>query len=307
MLIVKTEGLSKSYKKVPVVRDICLEIAAGQVYGFLGPNGSGKTTTLGMVLGIIHPDKGHISLAGSQTPAQLLAARRRVGGILEQPNFYPHLSGYDNLRIAAGIKSLSGQAIAANEIDRVLALVKLGTFKSREFRHYSLGMKQRLALASALIGQPELLILDEPTNGLDPEGMQEIRELILALAADGLTILLSTHMLNEVERTCTHTGIIKNGVLLMSCKVDELLRAPDNYRLETEHLQDLIEELHRYPGAATVSAQQDHVIVQLSDRNPARLNQHLALKGIYLSSLVPISHSLEQVFLQLTNTAEPSA
>jgi ABC-type multidrug transport system ATPase subunit len=299
MHIVKVEGLGKSYRQVPVVSDLSLVIEQGQVYGLLGPNGSGKTTTLGMVLGIIRPDTGSVSLCGSQNPAQLLAARRRLGGILEQPNFYPFLSGMDNLRIVARIKSLGGRDIPAAELTRTLALVKLTADAHREFRTYSLGMKQRLALAAALLGQPELLILDEPTNGLDPEGMQEIRELIGALAAQGMTIVLSTHLLHEVERVCTHAGIIKGGVLLANCAVSALLPPAHRFRVEAGPVEILLAALRGY-GGCVAHVEEGCVIVELPEGDSAALNRFLVERGIYLAALVPLAPSLEQVFLQLT-------
>ena len=201
MPVIETRELSKRYGKVQAVDRISFSVESGQVFGFLGPNGSGKTTTIGMLLGIITPTGAGFRLFG-ESGRGLHKVRRRMGATLEQPNFYPYLSGWDNLRITANVKGAG-----RTEVEEALEVVGLSDRRRSKFKTYSLGMKQRLALAATMLGDPALIILDEPANGLDPEGMREIREIIGALAARGKTIFLSSHLLWEVERTCTHVAI----------------------------------------------------------------------------------------------------
>src|SRR3990170_688465 len=216
MSIIETANLSKRFGKTLAVDNISFRVEQGQVYGFLGPNGSCKTTTIGMIVGITTPTSGDISLFGGASASDLHRARRRIGGTLEQPNFYPYLTGRENLKVVAAIKGHGGKAV-----ESVLKTVDMSERADKEFKRFSLGMKQRLALAAAMLGDPELIILDEPTNGLDPEGMVEIRELIQKLAGLGKTIFLASHLLTEVERVCSHVAIIKNGRLLKYGTVEE--------------------------------------------------------------------------------------
>ena len=198
MYAIETRGLTKRYGDVLAVNDISFTVEPGQIFGFLGPNGCGKTTTIGMLLGIITPSAGEVRLLGLTGRDGLHAARQKIGATLETPNFYPYLSGWDDLRMVGNLKGIDRVSI-----EETLDLVGLLARRKDKFQGYSLGMKQRLALAATLLGDPQLVILDEPANGLDPDGMREIRELIVALGARGKTVFVSSHLLNEVERTCT--------------------------------------------------------------------------------------------------------
>ncbi|HSK20315.1 MAG TPA: ABC transporter ATP-binding protein [Longimicrobiales bacterium] len=296
MTIIEATRLTKRYgRRTLAVDEISFTVEAGQIFGFLGPNGSGKTTTIGMLLDIINPTSGDIRLFDQYGGHELHVARRRIGATLETPNFYPYLSGYDNLRIVARIKEIPESRVAA-----ALDAVGLAARQKDLFRKYSLGMKQRLAIAGAMIGDPDLVILDEPANGLDPEGMREIRDIIKGLAIDGRTIFLSSHLLNEVERTCTHVAIIKRGRIVHQGSIAELTarhalalaRAPDPVAL--------IEAARSYPAAVQVHDEGDDVLVELLDGDLAGLNQYLASRGVYVSYLAPRNVSLEDVFMELT-------
>ncbi len=215
MPVLEINNITKHYKTVTALNNVSFSVPEGSVYGILGPNGSGKTTLLGIILDILKPSSGSFTLLGKPADAEV---RKQVGTLLETPNFYHYLSGERNLRVAAHIK---GKGF--NEIDNVLQKVNLYQRKLSKFNTYSLGMKQRLAIASCLLGDPQVLIFDEPTNGLDPNGIAEIRELIQRLAQEGKTIIMASHLLDEVEKVCTHVAIIKNGNLLTAGSVDEVL------------------------------------------------------------------------------------
>lgn len=297
--VIETEGLTKRFRKTTAVDGISFTVEAGQVFGFLGPNGSGKTTTIGMLTGIITPSGGGFRLFGSATASERLAARRRMGATLEQPNFYPYLTGRNNLRIAANVKGVGMQAV-----DRALELVGLGKRQKDQFKTYSLGMKQRLALAATMLGDPELVILDEPANGLDPEGMREIREIIGRLAEAGKTIFLSSHLLWEVERTCTHVAILKQGRILRQASVSEItsgsvvaeLRAPD-----VDGLRAIVDGFPKARGTRVVDGL---VVVELEDEDLSSLNRFAADRGVYVSHLALRQKSLEDVFMELTGAEQ---
>lgn len=297
--VIQTHGLSKRYGRTLAVDEIDFQVEAGQVFGFLGPNGSGKTTTIGMLLGIISVTGGSFRLFGGSSPAELHAARRRIGATLEYPNFYPYLSGYDNLRIVANVKG-RGHA----DIQRTLDMVGLAARQKDTFKKYSLGMKQRLALAATMIGDPELIILDEPANGLDPEGMREIRDIIGALAGAGKTIFLSSHLLWEVERTCTHVAIIKKGRIVKTSSVQELTADGIAVTLRAHDQAALRAAAERFPGTRTVRQDGDDIVAELETDDFAALNEFLTTQGIYVSRLTPRSVSLEDVFMDLTGAAE---
>jgi ABC-2 type transport system ATP-binding protein len=218
MIVLRTEHLTKRFKKIVAVSDLNLQIEEGEVFGFLGPNGSGKSTTIGMVLGLIAPTHGRIELFGRDIKDDLSTVWPRVGVAMENPPFYPYLSGWDNLKIFSQILRDN----AGSRMEEVLDTVKLSSRARDKFGTYSQGMKQRLALAYALLSNPRFLILDEPTNGLDPVGMREMRDLILRLKEEGKTIFLSSHLLSEVEQVCDHIGIIKEGRLVTQGRVDDL-------------------------------------------------------------------------------------
>lgn len=305
MTIIETEGLSKRYAALRgegtlAVDQLSVRVEAGQVYGFLGPNGSGKTTTIGMLLGIINRTGGSFRLFGGSSPAELHAARQRVGATLEYPNFYPYLSCRDNLRIVARVKG-SDEA----EIAEVLDTVGLASRQKTKFKACSLGMKQRLALAATMIGDPELIILDEPANGLDPAGQREIRGIIRELARRGKTIFLSSHMLHEVERTCTHVAIIETGRLVREGSVDELTSARTVAAVgadgDPEALRGAVSE---FEGAGNARVHEGRVLVHLTAGGLAELNRFLAGRGIYASHLSLERQSLEDAFMEITGAPE---
>jgi ABC-2 type transport system ATP-binding protein len=297
LAVIETIGLSKKFasRSEPAVNDISLRVERGQVFGFLGPNGSGKTTTIGMIVGIVRPTRGTVRLFDSQNDDELHRVRRRLGGTLEQPNLYPYLSGRDNLRIVADIKGAT-----RSKIEATLKAVNLLSHADRECRTYSLGMKQRLSLAAAMLGDPELLILDEPTNGLDPDGVKEIRELISQLANQGTTIFLSSHILSEVERICTHAAIIKNGRLLQQGTVSSIIGQARLVSLKAGDPEALASAVARYPEAKSVRIGEDAVAVELDSDDTSALNRFLCDQGIYVSELSRVRRSLEDAFVQAT-------
>ena len=298
MSIIETANLSKRFGKTLAVDNISFRVEQGQVYGFLGPNGSGKTTTIGMIVGITTPTSGDISLFGGASASELHRARRRIGGTLEQPNFYPYLTGRENLKVVAAIKGHGGKAV-----ESVLKTVDMSERADKEFKRFSLGMKQRLALAAAMLGDPELIILDEPTNGLDPEGMVEIRELILMLAGLGKTIFLASHLLTEVERVCSHVAIIKNGRLLKYGTVEEVTSGVPTYSLRAKDMDGLHAAVSNYPEIRSVERQHDMLVVDLNNNDPAALNKYLTERGIYLLELYEQERSLEQAFMEVTGNS----
>lgn len=296
--IIQTFGLSKRYRRTTAVDDISFRVERGQVFGFLGPNGAGKTTTIGLLLGIITPTGGRFELFGGATAAELHAARCRIGATLETPNFYPYLSGRDNLRIVANVKGRDWV-----EIERALDLVGLGRRAKQKFKAYSLGMKQRLALAATMLGDPELIILDEPANGLDPEGMREIRGIIRGLGERGKTIFLSSHLLSEVERTCTHVAIIQNGEIVRQDSVADVT-SYGVASLRSADLGALAVAVAQYPATRWSRQRGDRLVAELEDGDLAQLNAWLAGRGIHLSHLALEARSLEDVFMEATGAAD---
>jgi ABC-2 type transport system ATP-binding protein len=300
MNVIETQALTKRYgKDRPAVDGISFAVEAGQVFGFLGPNGSGKTTTIGMLLGIITPTGGHIELFGLSGRRGLHRARQRVGATLENPNFYPYLSGRDNLRVVANVKRVDRRAV-----DAALDKVGLAPRSRDRYATYSLGMKQRLAIAATMLGDPQLVVLDEPANGLDPEGMREIREIIAGLAARGKTIFLSSHLLWEVERTCTHVAIIRRGRLLRQASVADIVSGAVVVELQGPDVDALEDAVAGYPELASVETEGDVVLAHLRGDDLADLNRYLTARGIYVSHLARRRASLEDVFMELT--AEPT-
>ena len=300
MAVIETFGLTKRYgtrrgNSVLAVDEVSIAVQPGQVFGFLGPNGSGKTTTIGMLVGIINPTGGSFRLFGASEPQDLVAVRTRVGATLETPNFYPYMTGLDNLRVAAAIKGVSRP-----RIDECLELVGLADRARHRFKTYSLGMKQRLALAATMLNDPELVILDEPANGLDPQGMREIREIIRILAGRGKTIFLSSHLLWEVERTCTHVAIVRKGRIVTTGAVAEVVSAGTAALLRAEDEDALVAALEEYPEATSVQRSDNGVVVALTSGDLAALNRYLAGLGIHVSHLAPYRQSLEDVFIDLT-------
>lgn len=294
--VIETSGLRKVYHsrkggRQVAVDNLDLHVPAGGVHGFLGPNGSGKTTTIRMLLGLARPSKGSMALFGEKVPRHLPRVMERVGAVVESPKFSPNFSGRQNLKLLAG-------AIGAppERVDEALATVKLTGRDKGRYRTYSLGMKQRLAIAATLLKQPDLLILDEPTNGLDPAGIREIRDTIRHLGETGVTVLLSSHILAEVQQVCTSATIIGHGKLLASGTVDDLLGSSTAYRVQAPDLAEAARALDRAGLSATLLEDGLHVHTE----DPALVTRTLGAAGIWLTELTPLRADLESVFLELT-------
>lgn len=293
MTILHTQHLTKYYGKITALNGLNLDIQAGMVFGILGPNGSGKTTTLGIILGIIHANKGDFEWFSGKYGNN---HRRHIGAILETPNFYPNLNAADNLKIVAHIKK-----VAAPKIDELLTLVNLIHRKHSAFKAFSLGMKQRLAIAAALIGDPEVLILDEPTNGLDPQGIAEVRTIIQKIANMGKTIIMASHILDEVEKLCSHVAIIKNGVLLASGTVGSLLSEDQIIEVGALDLEVLYKALEQQHGIKNIEKIDQHLLVHVEPSfSPAKINELAFAAGITLQHLRLRTKSLESEFLEIT-------
>ncbi len=291
--ILEIRGLSKKYGRIQAVNQLDLTVKKGSVFGLLGPNGSGKSTTLGILLGVTKKDQGEFNWFG-QTPTADL--RKRVGAILESPTFYPYLTARQNLSIVAEIK-----VVNKARIDEVLEQVGLIERANYPFKTFSLGMKQRLAIASALLADPELLILDEPTNGLDPQGIAEIRELIIDIAKSGKTIILASHLLDEVQKVCTEFAVLKTGNKIFQGSVAESLSGNDGVELAADDMEGLQELCKNYPNALSVDTNNLGRIVMSfkEEENMNVFHQFLIDKGIVLTHLTHISKSLEKQFLAL--------
>jgi len=294
--ILALNNLDKKYGKVHAVNNLSFEIKKGNVYGILGPNGSGKSTTLGIILNVVNKTSGEFSwFNGSLSTHEAL---KKVGAIIERPNFYPYMTAAQNLKLVCKIKGIS-----YDNIDEKLKIVNLFDRKDSKFKTFSLGMKQRLAIASALLNDPEILILDEPTNGLDPQGIHEIRKIIKEIASNGTTILLASHLLDEVEKVCTHVVVIRNGVKLYEGRTDEITASHGFFDLKVDGNHDKLKEiLATFDGIASVKEEGDKLIATLSKNISAtEINQFLFKNGIVLSHLVKRKPNLEQQFLTLTN------
>ena len=292
-VILSTNDLKKHYGPIKAVNGLNLQVEKGAVYGILGPNGSGKTTTLGMLLGIINPTAGDFSWFNNGNRDE---NRKRIGALLEQPNFYPYLSGEQNLRVVAKIKGVDEK-----EIDQVLRSVNLLERKKSPARTYSLGMRQRLALASALLGDPDVLVLDEPTNGLDPQGIAEVRDFITNQSAGGRTIIIASHILDEVEKVCTHVSVIKQGNLLAEGSVAQLIKGEDQLEVSAENMELLISSLNNYRGINKLNRENNIVVLNVAAGfSPAALNKYLHDNNIAISHLNARKKRLEEQFLELT-------
>jgi ABC-2 type transport system ATP-binding protein len=291
--VIDTHALTRRYGETIVAVDaLDLRVRRGEVYGFLGPNGAGKTTTLRMLLGLVRPTSGTATVLGEAPGAA--AGLARIGAMVETPAFYPYLSGRDNLRVLAGH--------AGVHEDRVLAVLRQVDLDARgrdRTASYSLGMKQRLGVAAALLKDPELLILDEPTNGLDPAGMAEMRDFIRSLADGGRTVLLSSHLMTEVEHMSDRVGVIRDGSLVAEGTVDEL-RGRAGLRVRAEPLSEAIELVGGLPGVASIAAADGVIDVDADAADAAAINRALVEAGIAVSELSPRRASLEDVFLELT-------
>ena len=295
MNILQTNNLSKIYnKKIQAVDNLNLNITRGNIYGILGPNGSGKTTTLGMVLGIINPTSGSYTWFDKHPSAK---SRKRIGAILETPNFYPYMNAKKNLEIIAHIKKVDNK-----QIPELIDLVGLTGRVNSPFSTYSLGMKQRLAIAGALIGDPEVLIFDEPTNGLDPQGIVEVRNLLIQIGQQGKTILLASHIIDEVEKVCNHVAIIKYGKLLVSGSVSEILSNEPIIEVSATDLNQLKKVLSVAPFVTSIREDGPLLELKIKEGSSASdINQFLFEKGIVINHLHVRKKSLETEFLERTN------
>ena len=293
--VIETSELTKRYADVVAVDKLSLRVPQGGVFGFLGPNGSGKTTTMGMLLGLVHPTSGEARIFGD--PARHAATLKQVGAMVESPTFYPYLSGRDNLKYFQGIKRRGSPA----DIERLLQLVDLGKRADSKFSTYSMGMKQRLGIACALIGDPELIFLDEPTNGLDPAGVVEVRELIRQLGRDR-TVILSSHLLAETELVCDNVAVLSRGKLIAQGSIQELLRSHDAIRMRTTSDSDAAAILGEIPWVDAVRSEDGSLLVEAPKERSWEISKILSERGVYLSELTPLRRSLEEFFMEITDT-----
>lgn len=298
--MIETKSLCKRYGQIMRVCELNMQVSEGAIYGFLGPNGAGKSTTLKMLLGLVHPTRGAISVFGKpMQPKNRLAILQDIGSLIESPSYYGHLTGEENLRI---IQTLRG--VPARQIGEVLQIVRLDGQKDKRVAQYSLGMKQRLGLAAALLGFPRLLILDEPTNGLDPAGIQEMRELIRMLPAQyGMTVVVSSHLLSEIDQIATNVGIIANGKLVFQQSL-ESLHAKSDHSLLLRTLNDTVAyALLREQGVTCTETENGLALPPLEDQQAAQCVQLLAQSRIGVVRLEDRKKSLEEIFLELTGGA----
>lgn len=292
--ILSIRNLNKRYGGVQAVKNVSLDIHKGNVYGILGPNGSGKSTTLGIVLNVVNKTSGDYSWFGGSM--QTHEALKRVGAIIERPNFYPYMSARENLELVCKIK-----CVPTHKIDEKLSLVGLLERQDSKFRTFSLGMKQRLAIASALLSDPEILILDEPTNGLDPQGIHQIRDIIRNIASQGTTILLASHLLDEVEKVCSHVMVLRKGEVLYSGTVDGMSASESFFELQADDLSALQAVIDQHPASAKTVQENGKLLMYLqSPLEAAALNRFAFENGIALSHLAERRNSLEAQFLELT-------
>lgn len=295
--ILSIKNLNKYFGKIHAVKNLSLEIEKGNVYGILGPNGSGKSTTLGIVLNVVNKTSGDFSwFDGKLTTHEAL---KKVGAIIERPNFYPYMTAYENLALVCKIKDIN-----VAKIDEKLEIVGLTDRKNSKFRTFSLGMKQRMAIASALLNDPEILILDEPTNGLDPQGIHQIRDIIRIIATQGTTILLASHLLDEVEKVCSHVLVLRKGEMLYQGTVNGMITTADFFELKAENAEVLKNVLNNHPLIKLVEQKEDKIIVYLKESLSAKeLNSYLFENNIVLEHLVKRNNSLEEEFIKLISNS----
>jgi len=292
--ILSLKNISKSYGRIRALKDVSFDVPGGSVFGILGPNGSGKTTLLGIVMDVLSANSGQYTWFGNPPSEK---QRRDIGTLLETPNFYHYLSGQHNLEITATIKHKSPE-----DIERVIRLVRLYERKDSKFQTYSLGMKQRLAIAACLLGDPAVLVFDEPTNGLDPSGIAEIRQLIIELAAAGKTIILASHLLAEVEKVCTHVAILQQGVLIRSGDIQSVLSQAEWLEVAAPDMNKLREVLEHYRAVKKINQFQNVLQVYFDGVPDAvMLNKYCFEQGVILNFLQIKKKSLESEFIELTN------
>ncbi len=293
--ILKINNLTKKYGYITAIKNLSFNIEKGNIYGILGPNGSGKSTTLGVVLNVVNKTSGDFSWYNGTLSTH--EALKKVGAIIERPNFYPYMTAYQNLQLVCKIKG-----VAVEKIDEKLEIVDLLDRRNDKFNTFSLGMKQRLAIASALLNDPQILILDEPTNGLDPQGIHQVREIIKDVASKGTTILLASHLLDEVEKVCTHVVVLSKGEKLYSGRVDEMISSHGFFELKSNQHDELIKLLENDPYFGNIKIEDGLITVILNKpMDASSFNNLMFEKGITLSHLVKRKESLEEQFLKLTN------
>jgi ABC-2 type transport system ATP-binding protein len=293
--ILTINSLTKKYGYVTAVKNLSFNIEKGNIYGILGPNGSGKSTTLGVVLNVVNRTSGDFSWYDGKLSTH--EALKKVGAIIERPNFYPYMTAHQNLKLVCKIKGVD-----FSKIDEKLEVVDLLERKDHKFKTFSLGMKQRLAIASALLNDPEILILDEPTNGLDPQGIHQVREIIKEIANNGTTILLASHLLDEVEKVCTHVVVLRKGEKLYSGRVDEMISSHGFFELKSDKHEELIKVLESDSNFGNIKIEDGLITAFLNTPMDASAFNELMFKNsITLSHLVKRKESLEEQFLQLTD------
>jgi len=288
--------LTKHYGKLVAVDDLNLEVHRGQVFGFLGPNGAGKSTTMCMMLGLIAPTSGNIEVFGLSVKSNLADILCKIGAVMESPGFYPYLSGWDNLKVFARISS----DVTDNRIKDVLNLVDLADRAQDKFSGYSQGMKQRLAIACALLHDPEFIIFDEPTSGLDPAGMKEVRELIIKLGQEGKTIFLNSHLLHEVELVCNHVAIIKKGKVIASGVPSDLIKHGDTLQIRVTDTDKAVALLNEEDWVSSIAREGDLLILKAPTERATDISALLAKNGVFVSEMKAREDSLESIFLELT-------
>jgi ABC-type multidrug transport system ATPase subunit len=293
-VVLKTQKLTKRFKEVFAVNEVDLAVRRGEVFGFLGPNGAGKTTTIGMILGLIHPTAGQVEVLGERVSPGHTDPLRRVGSLVGSA-MVPHLAGRDNLKLLAGLPP----RVDGRRVEEVLETVGLSGAAHRPFETYSTGMKQRLGLAAALLHRPEILILDEPTNGLDPAGMREIREMIRSFASEGITVFLSSHLLHEVEQVCDRVAVLSRGKVVAQGLVADLVGRQDTVKVRVQAPAEAAQLLRSLEGVTSIQPNGAYVQVQGAPSEAVIL--HLVSGGVVPSEVTRGGSDLESIFLELTS------
>lgn len=294
--VLEAENLTKHYGSIRALSNFSLKVEAGSIYGILGPNGSGKTTCLSILLDVVHADSGSYEWFG-KLPSHT-TRRRKIGALLEAPNFYPYLTAKENLKLVAAIKNRSGEKIHA-----ALQATDLVNRRNSLYKTYSLGMKQRLAIAAALIGNPEVLVLDEPANGLDPQGIAEMRSLVRQIGEEGKTIILASHLLDEVEKICTHVAILKAGELIASGMVADITGKDSQVEVACEDMEALEMAVKAMHGLKSFKREKDKLVLKFfMPVNTAELNGYFFDRGVVLTLLTTRRKSLENLFLEMTSS-----
>lgn len=290
--ILEINSLCKNFGKIKAVDGLSLNVLPGMVFGLLGPNGSGKTTTLGMVLDVVTKTAGEYKWYGEAPSKEI---RKKIGAILEAPAFYPYLSGEDNLKTVARVKE-----VPYSQIENVLKKVNLHERRKHKFQTYSLGMKQRLAIASAMLSDPQVLVLDEPTNGLDPTGIADVREIILQVSSEGKTIILASHLLDEVQKVCSHFAVLNKGKLIYTGSVADSMGDTEKVEVMAPDIEKLEKILKDFPFVNKIERENHGLMVSLAEgKRSLELNQYLVERGIVVSHLSTVKKNLEKQFLEI--------